>query len=38
VILDSCSAQGRYALLPVGPKLTQAEIVACIHPVHETVA
>ena len=34
VILDGCCAQATYLLLPVGQKLTQAEVISHIHNLH----
>jgi hypothetical protein len=34
VIIDGCCAHATYLLLPVGPKLTQADVIAHIHNVH----
>jgi hypothetical protein len=34
VIIDGCCAHATYLLLPVGPKLTQAEVIANIRSVH----
>ena len=32
VILDCCGQRGAYLHLPVGEKLTQKEVLACVHP------
>lgn len=34
IILDGCGCQACYLLLPIGPRLTQAQIVAQIHSLH----
>lgn len=35
VIIDGCCSQATYLILPVGPKLTQADVVARVHSLHD---
>jgi hypothetical protein len=34
VILDGCGSRATYAVLPVGPKLSQADVIGCIKSLH----
>ena len=38
VILDGCCSQATYLLVPVGPKLSQADVIARIRGLHEGVS